>query len=200
MKTLIGIYRKQDYAIRPVLEAILMHHDFYRGEPMVKPPAVYLAAASALARTRHRHPELGIARSGQMGQQLFRPPNVSQLGRHRWLDASTMKKGRWMVVTYALEGHTADAWNDSYADEETVDEALNSALELWRWPALRAEQQNELAGLANRVEGLIVADWQRQPYLALRQNALRQLIAVPVHATAIAGNATTAAATTPARS
>ena len=59
-----------------------------------------------------------------------------------------------------------------------MDEALNSALALWGWPALRAEQQNELASFSKRAEARIVAPWQRQPYLALRQNALRQLIAV----------------------
>ncbi len=175
LKELIGIYRKRDYAIRPVLESILMHPDFYRGEPMVKPPVVYLAG---LLRSLGRgiDTESWVWLSGQMGQQLFRPPNVSGWDDTRWLDTSTMK-ARWTTAAYALEGHNFDAWDDSYSDQESVDEALNSALGAWSWPALRAEQQTELVGFAKRVEARIVAPWQRQPYLALRQNALRQLIA-----------------------
>jgi uncharacterized protein (DUF1800 family) len=176
LKALIGIYKKHDYAIRPVLESILMHPDFYRGEPMVKPPVVYLAG---LLRSLGRGVDTGnwVWICNQMGQQLFWPPNVSGWDDGRWLDTSTMK-ARWTAVTYALDGHDFDAWNDTYSPTESVDDALNSALGAWGWPALRAEQQHELAGLANRVEARIVADWQQTPYRALRQNALRQLIAV----------------------
>ena len=176
LKALIGIYKKNDYAIRPVLEAILMHPDFYRGEPMVKPPIVYLAGLlRSLGRGVDTESWVWLCR--QMGQQLFLPPNVSGWDDGRWLDTSTMK-ARWTAAAYALEGNNFDPWNDSYPEEETVDEALNSALGAWGWPALRAEQQNELVGLATRVERRVAAPWQQQPYLAMRQNALRQLIAV----------------------
>ena len=176
LKALIGIYKHQNYAIRPVLEAILMHPDLYRGEPMVKPPVVYLAG---LLRSLGRgiDTEYWVWLCSLMGQQLFRPPNVSGWDDGRWLDTSTMK-ARWTVAAYALEGHNFDAWDESYPEEESIEEALNSALGAWGWPALRAEHQNELAGFAKRAEAQIVAPWERQPYLALRQNALRQLIAV----------------------
>ena len=67
LKALIGIYKKRDYAIRPVLEAILMHPDFYRGPPMVKPPVVYLAG---LLRSLGRgiDTESWVWLSGQIGQ------------------------------------------------------------------------------------------------------------------------------------
>jgi uncharacterized protein (DUF1800 family) len=176
LKSLIGIYKKNRYAVRPVLEAILMHPDLYRGAPMVKPPAVYVAG---MLRSLGRgiDTESWAWLCDQMGQQLFWPPNVSGWDDDRWLDTSTMK-ARWLGVTYALEGSNFDAWNGEYDPEETVDEALNDALGAWGWPALRAEQQNELVAFSKRVESRIVAPWQRQPYLALRQNALRQLIAV----------------------
>jgi len=176
LASLTGIYKSGAYAIRPVLESILMHPDFYRGEPMVKPPVVYLAG---LLRSLGRgiDTEDWIWLSQQMGQQLFYPPNVAGWDDTRWLDTSTLR-ARWNVVTYALDGHDFDAWDDTYATVETVNEALNSALGAWGWPALRAEQQNELISFANRVASRIVADWQQGPYRALRQNALRQLIAV----------------------
>src|SRR5215212_5491624 len=38
------LYVDSGYGIRPVVEAILMHPDFYEGPAMVKPPIVYLAS------------------------------------------------------------------------------------------------------------------------------------------------------------
>ena len=59
-----------------------------------------------------------------------------------------------------------------------MDEALNSALALWGWPALRAEQQSELASFLEARRGDDRRQLAEAPYRALRQNALRQLIAV----------------------
>ena len=50
-KALERLYVERDHAIRPVVEAILMHPDLYRGPAMVKPPAVYIAG---LLRARRR--------------------------------------------------------------------------------------------------------------------------------------------------
>jgi hypothetical protein len=177
LRELTRLYVAKDYAIRPVLEATLMHPDFYLGPPMVKPPVVYLASLLR-ASGRGVDTEDWIWLSAQAGQQLFWPPNVSGWDESRWLDTSTMR-ARWLIVTYVLEGGGyADAWEAPYDEAESVDAALNSALGHWGWPALRQEHQRELHGLATRVERLTVADWQESPYRALRQNALRQLIAV----------------------
>ncbi len=176
LSSLISIYKKNDWRIRPVVEAILMHPDLYLGAPMVKPPVVYLAAMlRALGRGVDTDNWYWL--SYEMGQQLYWPPNVSGWDDSRWLDTSTMR-ARWVTTTYALEGFDADPWDDSYATTESVEEAINSALATWGWPALRAEHQGELIDLAKRIEALIMADWQRAPYLAMRQNALHQLIAI----------------------
>ena len=45
---------QREYAIRPVVEAILMHPDFYEGPAMVKPPIVYIAGPAARAPARDR--------------------------------------------------------------------------------------------------------------------------------------------------
>lgn len=176
LASLTSIYRRSGWRIRPVVEATLMHRDFYRGAPMVKPPVVYLAG---LLRTLGRgiDTDAWVWLCYLMGQQLFRPPNVAGWEDTRWLDTSTMR-ARWNTVTYALEGNDFDPWDDTYATTESVDVAINSALAAWGWPALRVEHQGELIDLANRVNALLVADWQRGPYLAMRQNALRQLIAI----------------------
>ncbi|MFN8161292.1 MAG: DUF1800 domain-containing protein [Solirubrobacterales bacterium] len=173
---LTSLYESKGWRIRPVIEAILMHPDLYVGAPMVKPPVVYLAG---LLRTLGRGVDTDAWTwiCSQMGQQLFWPPNVSGWDDSRWLDTSTMR-ARWNAVAYGLDGFDFDPWNGEYPTDETVEEALNAALKRWGWPALRSEQQNELSGLANRIPSLAVADWQLSPYLAMRQNALLQLIAV----------------------
>ena len=177
LRGLTGLYLSKDYAIRPVLEAILMHPDLYLGAPMVKPPVVYLASLLRATR-RGIDSEDWVWLSDMAGQQLFWPPNVSGWDERRWLDTSTLR-ARWLMVTYALEADGYhDAWEEPYETGETAAAAINKALQHWGWPAMRVEQQRELQALAARVERLAVEDWQQAPYRALRQNALRHLIAV----------------------
>ena len=108
---------------------------------------------------------------------LFWPPNVSGWDDTRWLDTSRMR-ARWNIVDYALDGISVDAWNGTYSTTETADEALARALASWGSPALRAEHRAELLDFAQRAEKPIVANWQKGPYRAMRQNALLQLIGV----------------------
>ena len=89
------IYTSNSYAIRPVLEAILMHPDFYEGPPMVKPPIVYLASLMRATGT-FIHDEQWIWLSQDAGQQLFYPPNVAGWDDNRWLDTNTLR-GRWLL-------------------------------------------------------------------------------------------------------
>ncbi|HMW45780.1 MAG TPA: DUF1800 family protein [Solirubrobacterales bacterium] len=110
------------------------------------------------------------------GQQLFLPPNVAGWDDERWLDTSTVR-ARWLMVTYALDSRHFEAWDDSYREKESVREAVNRALAAYGWPALRSDHQNELVSMAGRISPYIQDDWQRRPYLAMRQNALLQLIA-----------------------
>ncbi|MFL5907848.1 MAG: DUF1800 family protein, partial [Solirubrobacterales bacterium] len=49
LDALVSIYTSNSYAIRPVLEAILMHPDLYEGPAMVKPPVVYLASLMSVS-------------------------------------------------------------------------------------------------------------------------------------------------------
>lgn len=174
---LVRIYTKSGRRIRPVVEAILMHPDFYRGAPMVKPPVVYAAGLlRSLKQTVTTDDWAWLCSSA--GQQLFYPPNVSGWDDERWLDTSTMR-ARWLMVTIALEKVRHEAWDDKkpYRAKETTREALNRALQTFGWPAIRAEHHNELISMSNRVNGRITDEWQEAPYRALRQNALLQLIA-----------------------
>jgi Protein of unknown function (DUF1800) len=171
---LAALYRAGGWQIRPVLEAILMSPDFHEGPPMVKPPVVQLAGMLR-ALGRPVDTEAWTWLSHLAGQQLFYPPNVSGWDDGRWLDTSRMR-ARWHMVTYALEEVSVDAWDEPYDEAETPDQALARALATWGSPALRPEHRAELLDFARRCEKAIVANWQKGPYRAMRQNALLQLI------------------------
>lgn len=172
---LIGIYLKNDRRILPVVEAILQHPDFYRGPPMVKPPVVFNASLLRSLKDSIRTDAWSWLGDGA-GQQLFLPPNVAGWDDERWLDTSTVR-ARWLMVTYALDSHQHEAWDDSYRDHETTRDAVNRALATYGWPALRYDHQTELVEMSNRIPRHITDEWQSRPYLAMRQNALLQLIA-----------------------
>lgn len=177
---LIKIYKSSNYQIRPVVEAILMHPDFYRGPRQVKPPVVYLAS---LLRSQRRGVETDAWSwlCEGAGQRLFRPPNVSGWDDSRWLDTSTMRS-RWHFFTYIHYEHEIDPWpddeDDYYPADETPEQAVNNALRYWDWPPLAADHRNELIAFAKNAFPTKLEDWEQSPYRALRQNALRHLIAM----------------------
>lgn len=173
---LIATYAGSGWQIRPVLEAILMSPELYEGAPMVKPPVVQLAA---MLRSLGRgiDTDAWIWLCDPAGQVLFRPPNVAGWDDARWLDTSRMR-ARWNMVDYVLEEVSVDAWNGTYSATENAEEALTRALTSWGSPPLRAEHRAELLEFAQRSERTIVANWQKAPYRAMRQNALLQLIGV----------------------
>jgi Protein of unknown function (DUF1800) len=172
--SLIETYRSSGWSIRAVLEAILMSPELYEGSPLVKPPVVQLAGMlRTLGRPIDTYSWVWLC--DPAGQVLFRPPNVSGWDDARWLDTSRMR-ARWNLVHYAADEVSVDAWNDDYSTTETAEEALARALASWGNPSLRAEHRAELLDFAQRAEKLILANWQKGPYRAMRQNALLQLI------------------------
>ena len=67
--------------------------------------------------------------------------------------------------------------DDGYDAGETPAEAVEKALRYWGNPAIAAATRDELVGFGRDVESAIVADWQQTTFRALRQNALRLLLA-----------------------
>ena len=167
------LYRRNGYAVKPLLGAILKHPLLYEGPAMVKPPIV-LIAGLLRARGRGVDTESWTWVSDLAGQRPFSPPNVSGWDEERWLDTSTFR-GRWEVAVQLTRHDTVD--HDTYDTAETPAEALERALSFWGAPALSATTRDRLLGFGTDVEGRITANWQRGPYRALRQNALRVLIA-----------------------
>jgi hypothetical protein len=176
VQALASLYTSNGYAIRPVLEAILMHPDFYEGPAMVKPPVVFLASLMRATQT-FIHDEQWIWMCQAAGQQLFYPPNVSGWDDNRWLDTNTMR-GRWLCSFALLDDYAVDPWNDDYDEGEEPDRGLDNALAVCDYPPLRKEQQNELLRFGTDSVPPTLASWQQGPFRGMRQNALRLLIAV----------------------
>jgi hypothetical protein len=85
-------------------------------------------------------------------------------------------RARWNLADFVLDGISVDAWGRPYSTTETPEEAVARAVASWGSPALHEEHRAELLDFAQRTEKLILANWQKGPYRALRQNALLQLI------------------------
>ena len=168
------LYQRSGHAIRPVVEAILLHPDLYRGAPLVKPPVVLTAG---LLRMRGRTIQssswswLGDA----AGQQLFLPPNVAGWKDHAWLDTATVK-GRWYLAYEVLNGEYLDPWQVGYSTTETPAAAVQSALSFWGDPVISAQLRSELDVFAAAAVPAGLAGWEQGPLRAMRQNALRHLI------------------------
>ncbi|HEX7610490.1 MAG TPA: DUF1800 domain-containing protein, partial [Solirubrobacteraceae bacterium] len=180
LASLQGLYTSSGYSIATVLEAILQHPDFIGGPELVTPPAVYNAGLlRAIGRGIDTTAWAWLC-SGA-GQQLFYPPNVSGWDFTRWLDTSTAK-ARWEIASYVTAKSYADPWPGAgeprYSETEMPDEALDGALEYWGNPRLSSESAQCVAAFAKScLEGVATAKWQQSPYRAIRQNALRMLIA-----------------------
>jgi hypothetical protein len=174
-----GLYLDSGYGIRPVVEAILSHPDFHTGGVMVKPPVVY---AAGLLRAVGR----GIDRGewwwlcAAAGQQLFYPPDVSGWDWSAWLDTSTWV-GRFQLPGYAF--NPLDKFSGSvypwggYSRDEDAPTAVASALAFLDNPPIAAESRAILTSFAERCLPSTMTNLEQSVWRAMRQNALRQLVA-----------------------
>jgi uncharacterized protein (DUF1800 family) len=168
------LYVQRNYAVRPVVEAILRHPDFYRGPRMVKPPAVYVAGLlRGMGRGVDTDSWTWIGHL--MGQRLFNPPNVAGWDDTRWLDSGTFR-GRWYAAAEAVKEDRIET--DAPYKPDNSKEAVDRALAFWGNPRISSGTRGGLMSFARRVEGAAGTNEDRkQSYAILRQNALRMLIA-----------------------
>ena len=107
------------------------------------------------------------------------PAGRGRLGRPRWLDTSTLR-GRWVTVGDALSGrYIQGAAIDSYDAAETPEQAVATALAFWGNPPHAARPSPRSTTLRRDLPARRRwPSWQQHQYRGMRQNALRQLIAV----------------------
>jgi len=178
LASLQGLYLSSGYSIRAVLEAILQHPLFYEGPELVTPPVVYNAG---LLRAIGRYIDTTdwAWLSAQAGQQLFYPPNVSGWDFTRWLDTSTAK-ARWEMVNTVVAKTYPNPWPEggsTYDPTEEPSTAMSSALSYWASPLLSSETEDCIGTFAQNCLTGHTAEWELSPLRAMRQNALRMLIA-----------------------
>ena len=180
LASLQGLYIGSGHSIAAVVGAILMHPAFLDGPELVTPPVVYNAG---LLRAIGRPIDTTVWPwlSAAAGQQLFYPPNVSGWDFTRWLDTSTLK-ARWELASYVMAKSYANPWPGNgeahYSETEEPMPAFEGAMGYWAGPQLSGETRASLIEFAEKcLEGVIQAQWQNSPFKAMRQNALRMLIA-----------------------
>ncbi len=172
---LVRLYKANRYAVRPVVEAILMHPLFYEGPRMVKPPIVYIAG---LLRTRDAgvHSDAFAWTAALSGQMLFHPPNVAGWDEARWLDTATWR-GRWKAANLSLERDALKPDSGDYDAAETPAQAVEHALAFWGRPSITPETAQRLTTFAERCAAVTDQRWKQISHRILRQNALRMLVA-----------------------
>jgi len=181
-RDLITLYRKQKYAVRPVLEAILRHPDLYRGPAMVKPPVVYTAGLlRALGRSVDTTEWWGYSYGA--GQALFFPPNVAGWPDDRWLDTAKFR-GRWFLASLALRPSVLDpeAWAGKLpADPENL---LARAVKVTGSPSLSNQTRELLLEFGRRALGDAEDEYEQAVFPVQVRNAMCHLILVsPDHHT-----------------
>jgi hypothetical protein len=179
LASLQGLYVSSGYSIRSVVEAILQHPDFSSGPELVTPPVVYNAG---LLRSISRPIDTTAWAwlSSGAGQQLFYPPNVSGWDFSSWLDTSTIK-ARWEIASYVTDKTYANPWpqegEPKYSETEEPAAAFANALAYWANPLLSPESTQCIADFAQSCFTEQPTSWEASSYRAIRQNALRMLIA-----------------------
>jgi len=160
--------------IKPLLRKILTHPDLFASidEPnMLKTPVVYaVGVLRALARPITDSTVSDYL--GTMGQTPYFPPNVSGWNDRAWLDTSRLY-GRWYIADYGVRSG-ARAGADYAGSAETGAQALDAALAHVGRPTLPADSLATLLAFANQPAPV---GYDGATYRALRQNALRQLVA-----------------------
>jgi uncharacterized protein (DUF1800 family) len=148
--------------VRPVVEAILTHPDFFNGPRMVKPPVVLNAG---LLRMRGRYIDTSTwwSLSAQAGQQLFYPPDVGGWDDTRWLDTATFR-ARWFIAAI-VQG--ADAPSDTPSDPAQI---TQRAIQFWGNPTVTPTTQGLLQSFAK-------AQLKRGARAADVETAVRRLVA-----------------------
>jgi uncharacterized protein (DUF1800 family) len=172
-RALQELYVRHNFAIRPVVEAILKHPMLYNGPRMVKPPVVFLAGMLR-ARKRGIDTEAWTWLANQAGQQLFYPPNVSGWDDNRWLDTASFL-ARWDLAGRVVRPYTLDNEDKAPIDPNKL---FARALEFWGTPALTPPTRRALKTFAAHAIGDAKRKSQKEQYAPMIENALRHLIAI----------------------
>jgi uncharacterized protein (DUF1800 family) len=170
------LYVGGGFAIKPVVTAILKHPALYSDSALTKSPVVYTAGMLRTTQQFITSTDWAWLDDGA-GQFLFEPPNVAGWDDARWLDTSSWR-GRWDIAAWVTRNQLVDPWDDAnpYDATEDAPTAVSRACAALGTPSLTDETSAALLTFAQSVLPAVLAGWQKGPYRAMRQNALRMLI------------------------
>jgi uncharacterized protein (DUF1800 family) len=168
------LYVRSGRRVRPLLDAILRHPHLYDpSRRMAKPPVVQ-AAGMLRAVGRGVDTTAWSWLCGQAGQMLFEPPNVSGWDDANWLDTGTFR-ARWRM---AAEICDRARLRDDAAAPANAAKLVDRAAGFWDDTPLSRPTRQALERYARGALAAAEAEWQREAYPPLIENALRMLIAV----------------------
>jgi uncharacterized protein (DUF1800 family) len=162
------------FEVRPIVEAILQHPQFYEGPKLVTPPVVW--TAGLLRASRQTITTTGWAWIADLtGQVLFQPPNVSGWDYADWLDTARWAGRLWAVNT-ALTNNVFTKKTYPYGIKETNGESYANAIEFWGGRPLSKTAENSLLELGRKIEHGQTQAWEQISFRQQRQNAFRNLV------------------------
>jgi uncharacterized protein (DUF1800 family) len=174
-----ALYTSSGGALRPLIEAFLMHPLLYRGPRMVKPPIVQIAGMLR-GIGRYIDTDAWVWESGLAGQTPFYPPNVAGWDATRWLNTGTWL-ARFNLASQVIgDERELKSEPDSRHARTVVDpRALaERAIAFWGSPTLSAHTHGTLVAYAKAAAiDAATASWEREAYAVLAENALRALAA-----------------------
>jgi uncharacterized protein (DUF1800 family) len=174
-RALEDLYESSGKAIRPVLEAMLMHPEFHSGPRMVKPPIVQIAGMLR-AINRFIDTDAWVWESQIAGQMPFYPPNVAGWEANRWLNTGT-----WMA-RFNLTAEMIDERRELNPEKKPrvpskPKRMVEEAGAFWGSPTLSPATTRELVSYARRAAvDAASAQWEREAFPVLTVNALRALV------------------------
>jgi hypothetical protein len=176
------LYTSSGGALRPLVEAFLMHPLIHHGPRMVKPPIVQIAGMLR-GIGRFIDTDAWVWESSLAGQTPFYPPNVAGWEATRWLNTGT-----WLA-RFNLASQMIDEDREVKQDETRdrrrtpappVDPAamVDRAVAFWGSPTLGGRTHGALVSYAKEAAiDAATASWERDAYPVLAENALRALVA-----------------------
>jgi uncharacterized protein (DUF1800 family) len=169
------LYVSSGLAIRPVLEALLLHPLVHAGPRMVKPPVVQIAGMLR-AIGRFIDTDEWIWASTIAGQLPFYPPNVAGWDATRWLNTGT-----WLArfnLASSMIGEQRALVPELAKDAVPVQARalVEEACAFWGSPTLSAATQGVLLAYAAAAVGAATHQWQSEQFPVLALNALRTLV------------------------
>jgi len=168
------LYVSTGKQIRPLVEAMLMHPTVQAGPRMVKPPIVQLAGMLR-GMGRYIDTDDWAWQSSQIGQMPFYPPNVAGWDATRWLNTGTWQARFNLTADMIGQKRALDPSKNKV--EANPKAMTKRALAFWGAPQISGGTLRVLHGYAQAAAvGAATADWERQQYPALAENALRALI------------------------